>query len=154
VGPINDQDRVELDDVSGFLRKYARVVAALCMLVVAAGIGVQVLATINVIEDPWLPLGAGFLSSAAMGIDAVVVGVRKRHGVGPSIVNLAPGGWALFGVMLWIVAIPAYLLVARRRARKAPDPEWDDWYEPVRWGSWAAILLVTALGLFTSLGGR
>ena len=151
--PIHDQDRLELVDLSPSLRKYARPIAIVCMAIVVGTIAVQVLATMDVIQDPWLPLGTGFLSSAAIGLDAAVVGARKRWGVGPSIVNLAPGGWALFGVMLWIVALPAYLLVVRRRARRAVPSEYDEWYEPVDWGSLVAIVVVTVLGLLTSLAG-
>lgn len=135
------------------IRRYARAIDIACMAIVAVTIAVQVLATMDKIQDPWLPLGTGFLSSAAIGVDAMVIGVRKRWGVGPSIVNLAPGGWALFGVMLWIVALPAYLLVARRRARQALGVEYDEWYEPVRWGSIVGIVVVTVLGLLTSLAG-
>ncbi len=88
----------------------------------------------------WLPMGALYLSSAALGLDAVVRGVRKRAGVGPSIANLAPGGWAIFAAMFWIVAVPAYFIGARRRVGQDDEPR-----EPVRLGSWIAIA-VCALG--------
>ena len=93
-------------------------------------------------ESPWIPLALMYLSSAVLGIDAVARGVRKRAGVGPSIANLAPGGWTIFAAMFWIVAVPAYYVGARRRVGADDEPR-----EPVTWGSWLAI------GTFTVLGG-
>lgn len=103
----------------------------------------MVAAVLQVVGDDdavWLPLGVLYVSSAAIGLDAVVRGVRKRVGVGPSIGNLAPGGWAIFAAMFWIVAVPAYYFGARR---KISD---DDAREPVKLGSWVAIGVCAALG--------
>ena len=105
----------------------------------------------DAIENPWLGVALGFLSAAAIGVDAWVVGVRRVEGEGPSIRNLAPGGWAMFGAMLWILAVPAYL-VKRRKVRRGDERELSR--APMRWGDVVAIGVVTMIGLVAATGVR
>lgn len=125
-----------------FFSVRARLVSRLCVAIVIAAAAVQ-LADLFASEDasPWFAMGALYLSSAAIGLDAVVHGVRKDRTRGISIANLAPGGWAIFASMFWIVAVPAYFAGARRKRLD------DDEREPVRWGSWVAIALAALMGI-------
>ncbi len=95
-------------------------------------------------------VGLGFFSAAAIGVDALVVGVRKRRGEGPSIRNLAPGGWVCFTGMFWMIGVPAYFLGARRRAKRGDDEAAE--LVPVGTGSYVAIVLFGAIGLLAFLG--
>ena len=140
-----------MSDLPGFLRGRETLVERVCVLVVWLAVAIQLAEAFEVLTDPWLPLGSGFLSSAALGVDAWVVGVRKERARGPSIANLSPGGWACFGAMLWIVAVPAYFFGARRRVKRGDDEGIE--VEPVTWGSWVAIAIVFVIGALTSLGG-
>jgi hypothetical protein len=97
-------------------------------------------------ESPWLSLGALYFSAAALGLDAMACGVRKRTGVGPSIANLAPGGWTIFASMFWIIAVPAYFIGVRRR-RRAVGATDDEPREPIGWGSWVTIATFALLGV-------
>lgn len=128
-----------------------RWVPQVCVAVVWLAIGAEVAAAAEWIESPWWPIALQLFSSAAIGVDAVAIGVRRRAGVGMSIANLAPGGWAIFASQLWIVAVPAYFFGARRRARRGELADVE--VEPVRWGSWLAISVLGALGALTLLGG-
>lgn len=119
------------------------------MVTIWACVALQVADALELIDDPWLAIGAQFVSSAAIGVDALSAGVRKRSDAGPSIVNLAPGGWAVFGAMLWPVAMLAYVF-ARRRARKGYD---DAPVERATPFGLVAIAAVLAIGLFTALAG-
>ena len=84
-----------VDDVPAAVRRGAKWISRACMLVLAAAIVEQLVETFSdAIESPWVGVAAGFLSAAAIGVDAWVVGVRRVKGEGPSIRNLAPGGWA------------------------------------------------------------
>ena len=47
-------------------------------------------------DTPWLPLATLYISAAAIGVEAALVGVRAQTARGPSIRNLTPGGWAFF----------------------------------------------------------
>lgn len=130
-----------VSDVPSWLRARAGLVSAATVLVLAATFGAQ-LVEISEVTYEMLPLAAIYLSAAALGFDAAVRGVRKRVGVGPSIANLAPGGWAIFAAMIWIVAVPAYFVGARRKARiEDGEPR-----EPMTWHSWAAIAAFALLG--------
>jgi hypothetical protein len=122
-----------------------------CVAIVWLAIASELAASFEWLENPWVPIGLQLLSSAAIGLDAIAVGVRKRAGVGISIANLAPGGWALFASQLWIVGVPAYFFGARRRARRGELEGVD--VEPVRFGSWAAIVALAAIGAFTMIAG-
>lgn len=121
------------------MRANARIISVVSILVLAASFVLQIVE----IGDEMLPVAAMYFSAAALGLDAAVHGVRKRAGIGPSIANLAPGGWTVFGSMFWIVAVPAYFLGARRR-RNLDDglPR-----EPMTWGSWVAIVGFAVLGV-------
>ena len=123
----------------------------MCVAVVWLAIAAEVATTLEWLENPWPAVALQLLSSAAIGLDAVAVGVRRRVGVGMSIKNLAPGGWATFAAMLWIVAVPAYFFGARRRARRGELEDVE--VEPVRWGSWLAIGVITTLGGLALLAG-
>ena len=126
----------------------ARWISFACMTVLAAAVVEQIVETFtDAIENPWLGVALGFLSSAALGIDAIVVGVRRQRGYGPSIKNLAPGGWATFGSMMWVLAVPAYFFGARRRALRGDD---DIESEPLTIGNWVAIAVPFAIGLFAT----
>ncbi len=107
-------------------------------------IAAEVATALEWIENPWPAIALQLLSAAAIGLDAVAVGVRRRVGVGMSIANLAPGGWAIFAGMMWILAVPAYFFGARRRARRGELVEVE--VEPLRWGSFAAIAVLAGLG--------
>jgi len=122
------------------MRANARALSFVCIAVVVVAGALNVL---DVFDDdsPWIPLGALYFSSAALGIDAMVRGVRKRTGVGPSIANLAPGGWTIFASMFWIVAVPAYFFGARRRVDDGAPRD------PITWGSWAAVVAFALLGI-------
>lgn len=113
-------------------------ISRVCVAITIATALYQVLELFIEASD-FLGLGILNLSSAALGVDAMVRGVRKRAGEGPSIRNLAPGGWTIFAGMFWIVAIPAYFIGARRRVIEGP-------IEPVRAGSWLAIAVFAILG--------
>ena len=76
---------------------------------------------VEVFASPWAAIGVLYLASAALGLDALLVGVRKLRDEGPSIRNLTPGGWAMFAALFFIVAVPAYYAGARRRARRGYD---------------------------------
>lgn len=132
-----------MDDVPLWMRAHARAISATSIAVIVAAAALQVLDPFGD-ESPWIPLGALYLSSAAIGLDAMVRGVRKRRGVGPSIANLAPGGWTIFASMFWIVAIPAYFVGARRRVDDGAARE------PIRWGSWVAVGTFALLGIALS----
>jgi hypothetical protein len=127
-----------VDDVPGWLARRSRAVSAACITIILVAAVLQVVGDDDAV---WLPLGVLYFSSAALGLDAVVRGVRKRAGVGPSIANLAPGGWAIFAGMFWIVAVPAYFIGARRRV------SFDEEREPVTIGSWIAIAVSALLGV-------
>jgi hypothetical protein len=127
-----------VDDVPEWLARRSRAVSAACIILIIVTAILQVVGDDDAV---WLPLGALYFSSAALGLDAVVRGVRKRAGVGPSIANLAPGGWAIFAAMFWIVAVPAYFIGARRRVST------DEEREPVTIGSWIAIAVSALLGV-------
>jgi hypothetical protein len=126
-----------VSDVPEWLTRHTRLISALC---IALLIGVLAIELLTEEEAIW-PLGFAYLSASALGLDAVVKGVRKRVGVGPSIANLAPGGWTIFAGMFWIVAVPAYYIGARR---KTDD---DEPREPITWGSWAAIVGFALFGV-------
>ncbi|MBI2390009.1 MAG: hypothetical protein HYV09_10500 [Deltaproteobacteria bacterium] len=117
-------------DTPAWMRGSARAISLGC---IATLVAVGVLLVFDPFESPWTSLGLQYLSSAALGLDAIAHGVRKRSCVGPSIVNLAPGGWAVFASMFWIVAVPAYFIGARRRVHDG-EPR-----EPLTWGSWAIV---------------
>lgn len=126
-------------DVPEWLLRRSRAVSWLCIVLIVAALGLEFFGD----EDSvWIPMGVLYLSASALGLDAVVRGVRKRAGVGPSIANLAPGGWAIFAGMFWIVAVPAYYIGARRRVGADDDPR-----EPVTLGSWIAIVVAAVFGL-------
>ena len=125
-------------DVPSWLRARARTVAALNGIALLLALAVQFIDV-----DELLPLAAMYGSAALLGLDAAAVGVRKRAGEGPSIRNLAPGGWAVFAAMFWIVAVPAYFLGARRASRRADGAP----REELTWGSWVAIGGFATLGL-------
>lgn len=127
-----------MGDVPQALARRARPISWACLAIVIVAAVLQVVGDDDAV---WLPLGVLYVSSAAIGLDAIVRGVRKRASVGPSIGNLAPGGWAIFAAMFWIVAVPAYYFGARR---KVSD---DDAREPVRLGSWVAIGVCATLGV-------
>ena len=123
-----------------------------CLLVVAAAIVEQIVETFtDAIENPWLGVALGFLSAAAIGVDAWVVGVRRVKDEGPSIRNLAPGGWACFAAMLWILAVPAYFF-ARRRARREEGIEGER--AAATWRDGAAIAVVVVIGVLAATGVR
>lgn len=122
------------------------------MLVVAAAIVEQIVETFSdAIENPWIGVALGFLSAAAIGVDAWVVGVRRVKGEGPSIRNLAPGGWAMFGAMLWILAVPAYFF-ARRRVRRGDEDHLE--HARATWRDGVAIGVVAAIGALAATGVR
>lgn len=125
-----------MSDVPEWLSKRARLISALAIALLVASAALLVLTD----DESFWPLGVTYLSCAALGLDAVVRGVRKRAGVGPSIVNLAPGGWTIFAAMFWIVAVPAYFIGARRKVSE------DFAREPVMLGSWIAIGVSALLG--------
>lgn len=128
-----------MEDVPAFLRSRARGVARVCIWIVVLA-GVVQLGDLFVPVDPWLGMGALYLSSAAMGLDAVVSGVRKWPNEGPSIRNLAPGGWAIFAAMFWLLAVPAYFAGARRRVyEEGPRVRVDAF-------SWVSIVFFALLG--------
>ncbi|MGZ3424406.1 MAG: hypothetical protein ACXVEE_41490 [Polyangiales bacterium] len=114
-------------------------ISRVCVAITIATALFQVAELFVELESEWLSLGILNLSAAALGIDAMVRGVRKRAGEGPSIRNLAPGGWTIFAAMFWIVAVPAYFLGPRRRIVEEP-------VEPLGVGSWCAVLVFTVLG--------
>jgi hypothetical protein len=122
-----------------------------CVVVVWLAIAAEVATSAEWLDNPWWAIALQLLSSAAIGVDAIATGVRKREGVGISIKNLAPGGWALFASQLWILAVPAYFFGARRRARRGELEGVA--VEPMRIGSWIAIGVLTLLGTLTLLGG-
>lgn len=128
-----------VDDTPRWLAKNARIVSYACIALLLVTLVFQF---IGEDESPWVPLALMYLSSALLGVDAIAHGVRKRAGVGPSIANLAPGGWTIFTAMFWIIAVPAYYFGARRRVGRDDDPR-----ERVTWGSWLAI------GTFAAIGG-
>ncbi len=130
-----------MNDVPRALRDHRRAISRACVAVVAIAFVLQVVDALGDDGSPWPAMGALYVSAAAIGLDAVVIGVRKRTGVGISIANLAPGGWAIFASMFWILAVPAYFFGARRRVGRDDDPR-----EPVTWGSWASIVALAALG--------
>ncbi len=130
-------------DVPPWLARRENVVWAGLVLALLATLALQIVE----IGDELLPVSAMYVSAAALGLDAAASGVRKRVGVGPSIANLAPGGWTVFAAMFWILAVPAYLLGARRRVRiEDGTPR-----EPMTWGSWITIGAFAALGLAVAL---
>ena len=128
-----------MQDVPRALREHPKIVSIVCALVLSLGFALQLFE----VGDELLPVAAMYFSAAALGLDAAANGVRKRTGQGPSIRNLAPGGWTIFGAMFWIVAVPAYYLGARRQKNR------DDGHprEPVTWGSWLAIAAFALLGV-------
>lgn len=130
-----------MDDVPRALRDHRRAISRACVAVVVIAAVLQVVDALGEDGSPWPAMGALYVSSAAIGLDAVVRGVRKRAGVGISIANLAPGGWAIFAAMFWILAVPAYFVGARRRVGSDDAPR-----EPVAWGSWVAIVTFALLG--------
>jgi hypothetical protein len=119
-----------------------------CVAVVLFAIGLQLRELFVEVDDVWPAVASIYASSAAIGIDAIATGVRRRVGEGPSIRNLAPGGWALFAASLWLLAVPAYFVGARRRALRGEDDPDDA--EPVSVGSFVAIA-ATALIAVTIL---
>lgn len=127
-----------MTDTPRWVRDNARVIAVCCaaVLVVTA-----VLQFTGDEESPWIPLGFMYLSSSVLGLDAAARGVRKRLGEGPSIANLAPGGWTIFAGMFWIVAVPAYYFGARRRVGRDDEPR-----ERLTRGSWVAMAAFALLG--------
>jgi hypothetical protein len=127
-------------DTPRLLKTNAKVVSYACIALLVVT-GVLQFVDLGDDESPWIPLALMYLSSAFLGLDAVARGVRKRAGVGPSIANLAPGGWTIFAAMFWIIAIPAYYFGARRRVGQDDEPR-----ERVTWGSWAAIAGFAAFG--------
>ena len=139
-------------DLPPRLRPYARTLSHIAVLVVIAAALLQIKEAFSEGEDPWLPMGSIYVSAAALGLDAAMRVVRRRRGEGLSIVNLAPGGWAIFGAMFWIVAVPAYFFGARRRAARPIDLARTEWLEgdprePIDWGSWLSIAAIALLGL-------
>lgn len=128
------------DDTPRWVREHARPISYACIALLAITAVLQVV-DVGDDESPWIPLALMYLSSALLGLDAVARGVRKRAGVGPSIANLAPGGWTIFAAMFWIIAIPAYYFGARKRAPLIEDPR-----ERVTWGSWTAIVAFAVFG--------
>ncbi len=142
---------MQRDDVPPWLRAHAVAISRACLVVVGAAALVQV-ADLFAEEDasPWVPIGILYLSAAALGLEAMAVGVRKQLGRGPSIANLAPGGWAIFAAMFWILAVPAYFFGARKR-RAIAEPDAPS--EPVTWGSWVAIGTFALLGLVLIAAG-
>lgn len=144
-----------MDDVPRWMKSNARWISRACLLVVALTV-VEQLAEMftDWIESEWLGVALGFFSAAAIGLDAVVVGVRRVESEGPSIRNLAPGGWACFGAMFWILALPAYFF-ARRRTRREPTraPESDP-MQRATWRDFAAIVVIAAIGAWAAMGVR
>jgi hypothetical protein len=130
-----------VDDTPRWLRTNAKLVSYVCISLQLVTLVLQFV-DISDDESPWIPLALMYLAAAVLGVDAIARGVRKRAGVGPSIANLAPGGWTIFAAMFWIVAVPAYYVGARRRVGADDDPR-----ERVTWGSWLAI------GTFAAIGG-
>lgn len=112
----------------------------LCTAVVLGGFVLQI---VSVFESPWTTMGVFYLSCAALGLDAVLVGVRSVRGEGPSIRNLSPGGWAVFAAMFFVVGAPAYYAGARRRARRGYEVPVD----PVGAGTWLALGGLVVAGL-------
>jgi hypothetical protein len=139
-----------LVDIPPKMRTNARAISVACVLVVLLTVAHEFWEIAQAVQgqetNPWFGLSLTHLSSAALGIDAFVVGVRKRRDLGPTITNLPPGGWAAFATTLWIIAVPAYFLSARRRARRGAD---DDPREAAGLGSWLLIAVYVAIGLFT-----
>jgi hypothetical protein len=127
-----------LKDLPEWMVRHRVVISRVCVAITIATALYQVLELFVEASD-FLGLGILNLSSAAIGIDAMVRGVRKRADAGPSIKNLAPGGWTIFAGMFWIVAIPAYFLGPRRKTIEGP-------VEPVTAGSWLAIAVFAVLG--------
>jgi hypothetical protein len=145
-----------LDDAPEAMRRHATAISFACIALVLVALveqGWEVVAAFRAeaIEgdgiNPWIGIALGFLSSAALGIDAIVTGVRRERGFGPSIRNLAPGGWATFGAMMWVLAVPAYFFGARRRAVRGIDAGER---EPLTIGNWIAIAVPFAIGLFAT----
>ena len=145
-----------VDDAPRAMQRHARVISALCIALVLVALVEQVWEVMIAFGvfggegdelNPWIGIALGFLSSAALGIDAIVVGVRRHRGYGPSIKNLAPGGWATFGSMMWVLAVPVYFLGARRRALRGDD---EGEREPMTIGGWVAIAVPFAIGLFAT----
>ena len=139
-----------VDDTPRWMRRGARALSLACVSLVALAVVEQAAERFtDSIDNPWWGVALGFLSAAAIGVDAVVCGVRRVEGEGPSIRNLAPGGWAAFAAMLWIVAVPAYFFGARRHVA---DDDRAHPRERLTWGSWAAIAIVAAIGAWALLG--
>jgi hypothetical protein len=135
----------------GYTPPVPRWVPRVCVAIVWLALAAEIAAMFDWLENPWPPVALQLLSSAAIGLDAIAVGVRRRVGVGMSIKNLAPGGWATFALMMWILAVPAYFFGARRRARRGELVDVE--VEPVRWGSWVAIGVIAAFGALALLAG-
>jgi hypothetical protein len=140
------------DDVPHALRRHARVVSWVSVSIVLLTVAEQVwevVAEEGAGPSPWLGITLGFWSAAAIGLDALVVGVRKKRDFGPSIANLGPGGWACFAALMWILAVPAYFLGAPRPARRGGD---DDPREPASMLTLFAIALVVLVGAAAARG--
>ena len=144
------------DDAPKAMRTHARAISRACIALIVVALVEQVWELVLAFQsgpiegddiNPWIGIALGFLSSSALGVDAVVVGVRRRRGFGPSIDNLSPGGWATFGAMMWVLAVPAYFFGARRRAVRGDD---DDELEPLTAFGWLAIAVPFAIGLFAT----
>lgn len=105
-------------NVPDWFLKNSSLIRISCGLIHLAAIGIQIAASVEWIQSEFMPLGAMYFSATAMGVDAMIVGVRedKKHGI--SVHNLSPGGWVLFGMMLWLIALPFYQFGARRRTIK------------------------------------
>jgi hypothetical protein len=149
----------------------ARWISGACLALIAMAIVDQIVETFTEwIENPWIGVSLGFISAAALGLDAWVVGVRRAKDEGPSIRNLAPGGWAMFGAMLWVLAVPAYFF-ARRKARRvlptiAVAHEAGTYREATvtraiegnvaraTWRDGVAIVVVAAIGAIAATGVR
>ena len=137
VGPYRQPPPVEPPP---WLKRNARLISYGCIALLVVTAVFQVV-DIGDDESPWIPLALMYLSSAALGLDAVAKGVRKHVGEGISIRNLAPGGWTIFVAMFWIIAVPAYYFGARRHTTQ------DFPREPVTWGSWVSIVVFALFGV-------
>jgi len=66
-----------------------------------------------------------FVATAfAVGIDAKSIGIRK--GLRSGILDMGPAGWTLACLLLWIVAVPIYLIQRKELKRLALAAKFPD----------------------------